>query len=466
MDNNYNYKLEVEISSFEAKKEYVKGLYKKYGKKYRKDVDEHLKRVIYYLTYSAFMDTSIKLSINNQRALRTLLEILHKEIILDFVVAKRNKNKELSRFKASDNFHLLAENEYSFKTGKAYPAGVVNIFEIDNSAKKPIIMVGDVRDRYDIPVVEEYNKMMDNVKITYDNFRLETTLKRSFKHIDFNQHRRDDGVVEYLCGRLYAYGVSHLNIKKAKRNNIKINGNETVELDYTALHPSILYCKSGLPIPKDMYEVAGLPRKLVKKAFISILASDRRQYVLRKLSLDLKITFKEADAILKKIEEKHKPISKYFYTYQAPELQKADSDMMMRIIKQSLKDGVIVLPIHDGLMVEEKNLKWANDMMHKVFKEKYNVDIEVKVGGGVVVKQEATMINMNEFEGFPGYNGKDEKKVEKPQFKDVEADADILAEFDDDEPRQFYGYVDPVLKEFENEKENRWAVDEEILSEF
>jgi hypothetical protein len=55
-----------------------------------------------------------------------------------------------------------------------------------------------------------------------------------------------------------------------------IDGATTAEADYTALHPTILYCKRGLKFDGDAYDVDGFPRDHVKRGFnIAVNSPDR-----------------------------------------------------------------------------------------------------------------------------------------------------------------------------------------------
>src|SRR5262245_57790903 len=83
--------------------------------------------------------------------------------------------------------------------------------------------------------------------------RAQTQLHRVFNRGDFN-----------LGGRFY--GAHWQNI--GDREQIKINSEDTVEVDYAAMHIRLLYTEAGKPPPRDPYDVDGWPRKQIKLALL------------------------------------------------------------------------------------------------------------------------------------------------------------------------------------------------------
>ena len=69
------------------------------------------------------------------------------------------------------------------------------------------------------------------------------------------------------------YGPCWQNLSKELRGKIKINGAETVELDFNAMHLHLLYCKVNkrltdyIPEGIDAYQLPNRNRKIVKTSF-------------------------------------------------------------------------------------------------------------------------------------------------------------------------------------------------------
>jgi hypothetical protein len=74
-----------------------------------------------------------------------------------------------------------------------------------------------------------------------------------------------------LGGRFYG---SYQSIESELRKYILIDGEPTVELDYKALHMSLLYAREGLPVIGDPYHVEGFERNLVKLCTLQLVNSD------------------------------------------------------------------------------------------------------------------------------------------------------------------------------------------------
>lgn len=69
-------------------------------------------------------------------------------------------------------------------------------------------------------------------------------------------------------GRWYAY-IQQL--PQVARQRIRIDGENTVELDYSSLHPRLIYAREGIQYDDDPYEVPGLPRDVAKIIFMTLL---------------------------------------------------------------------------------------------------------------------------------------------------------------------------------------------------
>jgi hypothetical protein len=178
--------------------------------------------------------------------------------------------------------------------------------------------------------------------IRFDN----RTVYRSFNSTDLTEGGR-------------FYGGWWQNLPKDFRPFILINGKRTVELDYSNMHPTILYSQVGIPRPKDCYSNIIEPkkigpnynptelRKIIKAAFNAMLNSTRKmEYPPRGLSFSkFGLKWKEiSNAIL----EAHQPIADYFYTGVGLKLQRLDSDIAERVLVHFAVNSIPILPLHDS----------------------------------------------------------------------------------------------------------------------
>ena len=93
----------------------------------------------------------------------------------------------------------------------------------------------------------------------------ETLYSRRTVYRVFNNSTFDDG------GRFY--GPWWQSIPSKLRSLITINGKDTVELDYSSIHPRMLYAYLRIECPDDPYDVGLDPkhRDIVKKPFNTLI---------------------------------------------------------------------------------------------------------------------------------------------------------------------------------------------------
>jgi len=161
-------------------------------------------------------------------------------------------------------------------------------------------------------------------------------------------------------GRLYGHGVSWQNVTKDLRKRLTIDGQTLVELDYSTLHPALLYAEAGAPLPADCYRLKGWGRQLVKRAFL-VLINARNVHASRlniahcdemgMLGLDHQEALAKASRLIAEIKEAHRPIARAFHSDAGARLMRLDSDMAQHVLLSLHKKGIIALPVHDSFLV-------------------------------------------------------------------------------------------------------------------
>ena len=66
-------------------------------------------------------------------------------------------------------------------------------------------------------------------------------------------------------------GIGCMNMPRDERHDVTFNGEPTIELDFTAIHPHTLYANRGHIAPVDCYNVGRWPRDLVKLAMLVLI---------------------------------------------------------------------------------------------------------------------------------------------------------------------------------------------------
>jgi hypothetical protein len=169
-----------------------------------------------------------------------------------------------------------------------------------------------------------------------------------------------------LGGRFY--GGWWQNVPSERRGDIVIGGHPTLEEDYRALHPTLLYAESGKVMAGDPYELAGWERKLVKKGFNILLNADGDVSALKAIALEIKGdgAFAKAKQLVLEIGAKHNAIADQFCSGAGLRLQRVDSGMAERVILDMILKGIICLPIHDSFIVDAAKLPALKEKMAEV----------------------------------------------------------------------------------------------------
>lgn len=166
----------------------------------------------------------------------------------------------------------------------------------------------------------------------------------------FNNGRWDHG------GRFY--GGWWQGLAKQDRRRLLIDGEETVELDFKALHPRLCYHLEGHPLPPDVdpYVLPGEDgeplRDAVKTAFnqlVNVTGDVRLRAPARvRAALPRRLSYKR---LLERIEEAHAPIRGWLCRGRGVELQRIDSEIASTILDRLRHRGICCLPVHDSFIV-------------------------------------------------------------------------------------------------------------------
>ena len=191
-----------------------------------------------------------------------------------------------------------------------------------------------------------------------------------------------------LGGRLYAVGDdSYQMLKKAKRLDIKINGEAVVELDINASFLRILHGLRGfaLPTSNDIYAIDGIDRALVK-AWVSCTFGHTKFHrawpktVVEELSRQGTTAWKEHSypSLQPKVLE-HFPVLRDW-----PEcgirwsgLMYQEAEAMIATMENLRTHGIVALPVHDSLIVPKSKGQLAESVMRKTFEARFDVKFVV-----------------------------------------------------------------------------------------
>lgn len=175
----------------------------------------------------------------------------------------------------------------------------------------------------------------------------------------FNEGSFDRG------GRMY--GGWWQSIPASFRSAIMIDGEETIELDYSGMSVRMLYHLYGIEYGDDPYALPelenyaleqGLPanhfRPAIKQYFAAMLNGDAETHFEKvRLSRSFEPKFRRHE-IQSMIERKHHPIASEFQRGIGLWLQRLDSDIALDVMTGLLASGVLALPVHDSFIVKKR----------------------------------------------------------------------------------------------------------------
>ena len=192
---------------------------------------------------------------------------------------------------------------------------------------------------------------------------------------------------------------------KQYRNGIQINGSQTCEIDFAAIHIVLLYAIEGVdywqerkidPYLLDGFDESPEIRNLLKViVLVAVNAKDRAQAV-NALRHKIFTTDREQfswfidshfnlENILDLFVEKHKVIKKQFFSSDTFSVMKIDSEIADFIINHFTGIGIPVLGIHDSFIIDNKYegdlKKIMQEACRYVLQKRFNTHIiDTKIG--------------------------------------------------------------------------------------
>jgi hypothetical protein len=187
-------------------------------------------------------------------------------------------------------------------------------------------------------------------------------LRRSFSSKKFNRH-----------GRLY--GEFWIGLQRERRANIRINGEPPADLDYQGCFLRLAYAHAGQEAPLgDPYDLSGFlkvreydsrnpdHRDAVKKAFNSLLNGGRAgsKEIISQLPNGT-----TARHLRRALAARHPTISHLFGKNIGLALMFTESRMLLDVLERLMKQGIVALGIHDGLLVAQSHKEAAKSAMEE-----------------------------------------------------------------------------------------------------
>jgi len=268
--------------------------------------------------------------------------------------------KYLTRLKVTDKFKELV-NKF-------------NLNYQDILKQTPPISLKDSKDN-EIKVINSKTTNPIRKRIErYNNLTLSSDIELPIDKIDYDKRRKawfaNRTYAKHYLNRSYKsggkyYGPYWQNLSKELRKEIKINGQQTVELDFNAMHLHLLYCKVNkklsdyIPEGKDAYELPNRNRKIVKTSFICCINNNcNKDNVNKVVGPEVAKKYPELFVkntsyrdILDELGSHHPEVRQFFYAQIGNEVSYMESKVSDYIIGKLTRKNILVLNIHDSFIV-------------------------------------------------------------------------------------------------------------------
>jgi hypothetical protein len=228
----------------------------------------------------------------------------------------------------------------------------------------------------------------------------ERGLKRRFVLLkaDKKQHRWD------RAGRLFGDGF-WLNLASGRRANIRIQGEQVADLDYSSMFARLAYAHLGERAPQgDLYAIPGLGRyrsgvKLAFNVFLFDSKTVRKKWPVGDMGVGigddedakanpgseaakceglLPAGWSNPERLRAAILAKRPALSKAFGRRLGYGLMFTESRVMMEVLAELIVRGIVACPLHDGLLCARSRKEEAAEVMRAKAREIAGVDIPVE----------------------------------------------------------------------------------------
>lgn len=364
--------------------------------KYKEGLDCIIANLIHASKYSLSL---VYARSDKDRIHANIIDFLESISMIHSIIGKSNEyNNNSSWCVASPEFKLLVEThkvKQIFKKGSTF----IQIKEgkkKGNQKRKVIQPSKWVDKKYAINKANQaaftHNTHWLDHSITLDGKPLAPYIFRSF--IDSLN----------LGGRFYGRVLAPMTIGKNDRPRILIDGEKTAELDYSAIHPHIMYANEGLQLNDCPYQIEGFQRETAKAALLILINSDVNTWlnnIERSASPKMKRLYKRlgdckatkgfiknipegciANELLASIKTAHEPVASQFGSKDLGlRLQRQDSEVMGRILIACSIQGITAYPVHDSVICKDSDKQTVKDIMHRAYETVTNFSIKITEKG-------------------------------------------------------------------------------------
>jgi hypothetical protein len=164
-------------------------------------------------------------------------------------------------------------------------------------------------------------------------------------------------------GRLYC--GPWMDLPKSERATLLVDGEPVVEVDYSSCHLRLLLAASGeeelaRDLSFDPYAIAGFDRRAIKVGILILLnaanAEEAEAALEQKLAeSDLVTPHQTAKTVIAAVRRAFPKLAPTWSSGIGIELMNVDANMCLSVIQTLMKDGIVVLSVHDSFIVQARH---------------------------------------------------------------------------------------------------------------
>lgn len=297
------------------------------------------------------------------------------------------KLKKGYRTKKESRISRMWPTDKLLKHFPKYDNVVVNdpkeVVELHDNKKKLIDYEDTARTRKIREILIRVNKVNNSACIRFNNYNLYPVLTAIFIR-KFT-----------LYGRLHTRGYRHYQgLGPDERNQITINNEPIVELDFSGMHPYLLYAKEGIQLQEDPYSIIDsrpVVRNFLKHILLCMLnskddlAAERaanywlykhKGYRFRLYGYGIS----NVRPLMDEFRKAHNKIAHHFCNGSETGLRimNLDSRIALDIVDHFSKQSIPILAVHDSFIVQDKYRDELWQTMHSKYK-KHTKGYECKI---------------------------------------------------------------------------------------
>ena len=249
-------------------------------------------------------------------------------------------------------------------------------------------------------IVRAYNSLLDNTYLDIDVECLSYDDKDTIvKNLQCYDEPNPEIIVKLSRCNVYRvfnnndwqqggrfYGAFWIGCPSILRPYITINGNPTIELDYSGIHIQLLYALKGINYAElnkdsetDAYELVpkdhdrDLNKLILLTAINATGTAKTASSVYKELSEDGELEYygiyshKPIKRKLDLLIQKHKPIGEYITSGEGIRLQYYDSLVIEQLINYFTKEKITILTIHDSVICETRYANMVKEKMIELY---------------------------------------------------------------------------------------------------